>query len=501
MSSGLQSKMAKGAVWMVLFKLVERSLGLISTLILARLLTPADFGVVAMAMSFIVMAELLSAFGFDIAIIQNQSATEEHYSTAWTCNFLLGLSITVLMLATAAPIARFYQHPELTWVVCALAFGPLLNGAENIGIVAFRKDLNFRREFIFQVSRRLISFAAVIPLAFAVRSYWALVTGILLSKGAAMLMSYLMHPFRPRFTLSQFRQLFIFSRWLLFNNLVGFFKERSSDFFIGRLYGAAPLGVYNIAYEFANLPTTELSAPINRALLPGFAKMDNPDEIRSAYANALGMLALLALPAAAGIFAVAPFLVPVILGGKWLDTVPLMQILAFNGVLLMFHSSMCSLLVGRGFPGRVSVVNTVYVIVLVATLALFSMEFGVVGAAYAALATSVLLTPLYLLQLKRTLGVGIRSFVKAVIRPAAASLLMALTIQWALPTDAAELPLKYTVMWLGIGVTLGFVSYLAYATAIWWLAGRPKGAEHMVLGRLRQRWAIRSAADVRSAPQ
>ena len=501
MSSGLQNKMAKGAVWMVLFKLVERSLGLVSTLILARLLTPADFGVVSMALSFIIMAELFSAFGFDIAIIQNQSATEEHYSTAWTCNLLLGVFITVLMLAAAAPVARFYQHPELTWVVVALAFGPLFNGAENIGIVAFRKDLNFRREFIFQVSRRLISFAVVIPLAFAVRSYWALVTGILLSKGAATVMSYAMHPFRPRFTLSKFRQLFSFSRWLLFNNLVGFFKERTSDFFIGRLYGAAPLGMYNIAYEFANLPTTELSAPINRALLPGYAKMENPEEIRSAYANALGVLALLALPCAAGIYAVAPFLVPVILGPKWLEAAPLMQLLAFNGVLLMFHSSMCSLLVARGFPGRVSWVNAAYVLTLIAALALFSLRFGVVGAAYAVLATSVLATPLYLFELKRSLGIGIGSFLKSIIRPAAAALLMALTINWALPAQATDLPFTTTLTWLGIGLSLGFASYLAYAAAIWWLAGRPAGAEQLMLERVRQRLSARAQVDVSGARQ
>jgi O-antigen/teichoic acid export membrane protein len=498
MSSGLQNKMAKGAVWMVLFKLVERSLGLVSTLILARLLTPADFGVVSMALSFIIMAELLSAFGFDIAIIQNQSATEEHYSTAWTCNFLLGVCITVLMLVMAAPIARFYQHPELMWVVVALSFGPLLNGAENIGIVAFRKDLNFRREFIFQVSRRLISFAVVIPLAF---SYWALVTGILLSKGAATAMSYAMHPFRPRFTLCKFQQLFGFSRWLLFNNLVGFLKERTSDFFIGRLYGAAPLGIYNIAYEFANLPTTELSAPINRALLPGFAKMESQEEIRSAYGNALGMLALLALPAAAGIYAVAPFLVPVILGAKWLEAVPLMQILAFNGVLLMFHSSMCSLLVGRGFPGRVSWVNAAYVVTVIAALTLFSLRLGVVGAAYAVLATSTLATPLYLFELRRSLGIAFGSFLKSVIRPAIAASLMAVTVHWALPAQAPDQSFTATLMWLGIGISLGFASYVVYAVAIWYVAGRPAGAEQLVLDRLRQRFVAGPRVDVRGAHQ
>src|SRR5687767_2748072 len=225
MSSTLQRSMATGAIWMVLFKLVERSLGLISTLILARLLGPADFGVVAMAISFIAMAELLTAFSFDIAIIQNQSATKEHYNSAWTCNVLLNLCVTTLMLALAIPIAAFYRHPEVAWVVCALAFGPFLAGLENIGVVAFRKELDFRREFRFQVSRKLIAFMVVVPLAFILRSYWALVVGMLVSKAGGTVISYLMHPFRPRFTLSKVRELFRFSRWMLFNSLVGFFKE------------------------------------------------------------------------------------------------------------------------------------------------------------------------------------------------------------------------------------------------------------------------------------
>ncbi len=209
---------------MVLFKLVERGLGLISTLILARLLAPEDFGVIAMALSFIAMAELLSAFSFDTAIIQNQSATKAHYNSAWTCSVLLGLSITLLMISLAYPIANFYRKPELMWVVIALSFGPFLTGAQNIGVVAFLKELDFRKEFKFQVSRKFISFLIVVPLAFLFRSYWALVTGILVSKLAGTVISYLRHPYRPRPDLSKVGVLFNFSRWLLVNIYAGFFK-------------------------------------------------------------------------------------------------------------------------------------------------------------------------------------------------------------------------------------------------------------------------------------
>ncbi len=495
MSSGLQGKMAKGAVWMVLFKLVERSLGLVSTLILARLLLPADFGVVAMALSFIFMAELLTAFGFDVALIQNQNATIAHYNTAWTGNVLLGLMITVLMLAAALPIANFYRRPELVWVVCALAWGPLLTGAENIGVVAFRKDMDFRREFMFQITRKVIGFSVVVPLAFVLRNYWALVAGTLVSKLAGTTMSYLMHPFRPKPTLSHFKELFHFSRWMLFNNMVGFFKERTADFFIGRLYGAQGLGVYNISAEFAHLPSTELSAPINRALLPGFSRMEKIDEIRSAYATAVGMLALLALPAAAGIFAVAPFLVPVILGTKWLETVPLMQTLAFNGALLMFHSSMSTVLFARGFPARVTASNAGYVLILALLLALLAPHFGLPGAAYAVLLASTLGTPIYLYQMKKCLGIGPSVFISAIARPLIASLAMAMLMTWVLPTYLPTMSFATLVTWLGTGIALGATVYVFFCASMWMASGRPAGAEAIVFDRLRRMTKAPAAGD------
>ncbi len=493
MPDSVENKMAKGAVWMVLFKLLERSLGLISTLILARLLGPADFGMVAMGLSFIFMAELLTAFGFDIALIQNQDATIEHYNTAWTGNFLFGLAITVLMVALAGTIADFYQNPGIRWVVYGLAVGPLITGCENIGVVAFRRDLNFRKEFVFQLARKVIGFAVVVPLAFLLRNYWALVIGSVVSRLAGTTMSYAMHPFRPRFMVVKARELIGFSRWLLFNNIVGFFKERSSDFFIGRMHGAAALGAYNIGYELANLPTTELAAPVGRALLPGFAKMVTSEQVIRAYANAIGMLAMLALPAAAGIFAVAPLLVPVVLGSKWLDTIPLLQILAFNGALLLFHSSICSVLIARGFPSRVTATNLIYVGILVALLAVLSARFGVVGAAYAAVSTSLICTPIYLHQMRRCLGIGPVVFMRAIARPLTAALLMAAIVRSALPFDGASAASGPAVAWLVGGVALGAASYAALMLVIWYAVGRPDGPERILLDRARDLMRTRLA--------
>jgi lipopolysaccharide exporter len=490
-----QRKMVSGAAWMVLFKLAERSLGLASTLILVRLLSPHDFGLVAMATSFIFMAELLTGFGFDVALIQNQSAQDRHYHTAWTCNVLLGLAIFMVMMASAAPIAAFYAEPAVFWVVCALSLGPLVGGLENIGVVAFRKDLRFHSEFAFQISRKLSGFLVTVPLAFWLHSYWALVAGILASKTAGTVISYFAHPFRPRFSISGASSLFSFSKWLLLTNVLGFLKERSTDFFIGRSQGAATLGVYNVAYELANLPTSELGAPINRALLPGFSRIaQDPAQLRSAYVNAISTLALFALPAAAGIFAVADFLVPVVLGPKWLAAVPLIQILGMFGAVQLFHSSMCAVLIAIGRPSAVAAGNVVFVVLL--TILLFALigRFGATGAAVAMVSAAILSTPAYLIGIRNHTGIGPATFLQALARPLIAAAAMVALLRAVMPAYAPSMPMPEAAGLLLGAVVLGAVVYAMAVIALWLAARRPPGVERFVLERIRaaaDAWAAR----------
>lgn len=489
MTSSVQRKMAKGAMWMVLLTSTTRVLGLISMLILARLLTPADFGIVAMALSFVFLAELLSAFGFDVALIHNQNATESHYNTAWTFKVILGFVILLLMVALADPISRFYDQPDVFWVVCALAAGPLVVASENIGVVAFRKDLEFHKEFAFQISRKVIGFIVTVPLAIWMGNYWALVIGTLASHLAGTITSYLVHPFRPRFSLSESASLFGFSKWLLLNNVCGLLKERLSDFVIGRMAGPAALGVYNISYEFAHLPTTEIGAPINRALLPGFAKLSEPAAVQSAYMNAMGMLAIVAIPAAAGIMAVAQYFVPVVLGKKWVDGIPLMEILSISGAFLMFQASICSLLIAKGHPAVVARTNALFVALLIGFLSLLVTPFGSIGAAYAALATTSLTMPVYLHVLRKRVGVPIKAFVHSVIRPVLAAAGMVIVIYSIVPMYSIEMTSLHASMWLLVGVLSGVGSYAVFVLLIWIAIGRPYGPERMIVDIVRARLA------------
>ena len=488
MKSSLNQRMTRGAAWMLLVKLVERSLALLSTLILVRLLAPADFGLVAMAMSVIVMAELLSAFGFDIALIQRQSVSEEHYHSAWACNVLLGLGVALVLVLAAAPVANFYGQPELFSVMCVLALGSVLGGLENIGVVAFRKELEFRKEFLFLAGKKLIAFSVTVPFAFTLHSYWALVIGTVVSRAAGVALSYALHPFRPRFSLSHIRDLMGFSKWMLFNNVVVFLRERITDFTLGRMLGPRALGLFNVGNEFSNLTLTELAAPLNRALLPGFAKIQHDRATANAVFNALiSVLALIALPAAIGISAVAPYLVPVVLGGKWLDAVPLMEILALAGGMVTFQSPICSILFSHGRPDLVLRGHVAYIAFAIVALLLLVPSLRAIGAAYAVLGAAMFSTPIFLWMLSSTLGYAARDLFKHTARPLVAAAAMHVIVRAVLPSYSIGMPPHHALGLLLGGVALGASVYVTIVALLWLAAGRPAAGESLALDAIRAR--------------
>ena len=345
----MTNAIAKGAIWMVFFKLADRSLGLVSVVILARLLVPADFGLVAMAMAIIAFIDIATTLSFDVALIQRPHPTRAHYDTAWTLNIAVGVGCALVIAALAYPAASFYNEPRLTAVMLVLAGSWLLQGFENIGVVNFRREMNFAREFKFMASKRIAGFVVMLSLAFALESYWALIAGTVVSRFAGVLLSYAMQPFRPRFSLAASKELFSFSSWLLLNNILLATLANIPLLFIGRVYGPRALGLFTIGNEIAFLPATELVAPINRAVLPGYSRMaEDPRILREGFVDVISVILIIALPASLGLAAIAEPLVKVVLGDKWLGAIPVIEVLAFCGAIAAMQSNNYSAYVALG---------------------------------------------------------------------------------------------------------------------------------------------------------
>lgn len=481
---------------MVFFRLIERSLGLISTLILARLLVPADFGLVAMAMSVVALIELASAFSLDVPLIQHQKPGREHYDTAWTLELLLGTGCAVAMALLAYPASDFYGDDRLGPVIMVLAAGWFIQGFENVGVVNFRRTMNFRRETGFLLGKKLTGFCVTLALALVFRTYWALVIGLIAGRVAGVILSYILEPFRPRLSLAARADLMSISGWLFLNNLLYFGTTRLSHFIIGRINGAQSLGLYTIGSELAYLPQSELVAPINRALFPGFSRMqDDPAELRKGFVSVNSVIALLVFPAGVGIATVAEFMVPVLLGSNWAGAVPILQVLAIAGTAAALSSNSYSAYLATGRARVITWILVLELAVMASGMLVLSRWYGLIGIAYAELIAVTVGVIVGFAVLLRTLQLSAYELLVNLLRPAVAAAGMGFMVTFLGQRlgGAGEGLAGLTILLLLISV--GALTYLLLITALWFGAGRPRGSEQLILDHISARFGKTPARD------
>jgi O-antigen/teichoic acid export membrane protein len=481
---GLGSAVARGAAWTVAFRMMDRTIGLISTLILARLLAPEDFGLIAMATTLLAFIEVLTVGEFSSAIIQNPNAERRHYDTAWTLNASFGLGAALLLAALAYPTAQFFNEPRLAAVVLAFCALPLLDGLFNIGCVDFRKHLQFDKDFLLQVGRKLSGFVVVLPLAYFTRSYWALVLGMIAGRAGGLLLSYALHPFRPRPSLEATRSLFGFSGWLMLNNALTFLNVRGAHLVIGRMLGPQPLGLYTVSHEMAHLPTTELASPLNRAIFPGYSKLQHDlDALGDAFLRVLGVIAVATIPAGVGMAAIAHLFVPVVLGPQWIAGIPLITLLALAGTLHAVQVNIESVYYAMGRPRLKAFITLMEVLLFLPLLVAVVPRHGLVGVAGALLVTVCIAAPVNFGLVLRMLRMPASRVIGVLWRPTLAALSMWLLLHFAF-TKAPAGSTAAAAGQLAAAVAAGAGTYGLMLLALWAASGRPAGAERWLLDQL-----------------
>jgi lipopolysaccharide exporter len=499
--SDIDKKIAKGAAWMLAFKMADKVIGLVSTLVLARMLVPADFGLVAMAMLLINALNLLVSFGFDVSLISNRNAGRDEFDTAWTFTVLFSAGCAVVMGLLAIPTAHFYSEPRLVVVILVLAVTFVIQGCANIGPVIFRREMRFDQEFKYLLSRRMSSVLVTIPLALYLQNYWALVIGQFSGALLATVMSYIVSDYRPRFSLKAKAALFHSSKWLVLNNLMAFVNNNAAQFCIGRISGSQTLGVYAIGAEISSLPTTELIAPINRAAFPGYAAAAaDITVLRSSFLKVISSIALFAIPAGLGILAVADLLVPAVLGWKWLDAIPVIQILAIYGVIQALQTNIGYIYLALGNLRLITIIAGAQAVVLLILLIPSVHYWGVRGAAWASLATIVLMIPVNQSLIARCLDLSPLEFGKRLVRPLLAASVMAGALLLLKQTFTLHRVTFEYVLALLFCIAVGAVVYGVTIFVLWRLAGAPEGPEHFVVLKLEQLLA-KAGIKLKLAPQ
>jgi O-antigen/teichoic acid export membrane protein len=472
----LNVKVMRGAIWMVALRMCVKGIGLVSTLILVRLLSPDDFGVMALASSVFALVELLRAFGFETALIQNQNAGRAHYDTAWTLQVVFSLLAAGVVLLLAGPASWYYHDNRLDGLLRVMALVFLIGGFINIGIVEFRKGLWFSREFVLQISTKILAFLVTIGLAYYWRSYWALMTGMLTSQLTSLALSYALHPYRPRVSVTAWRELFGFSGWLLFNNFLTFLGQHAQNFLLGFLTDSRRVGIFAIGYEIATMTSTELIAPINRATYPGYAKVGGDRAgLARMYLDTISAIALLAFPTSIGIAATAQWIVPVAFGENWVEAIPVIQMVSIGGLFVAHNTNGTYIYLVLGRQNITSKLIAFNLLVYLPLLVYLTEVYGLEGAALAYLLSSALVFPIWLAQILNMLKISIRRFLVAIHRPLLGGIGMALClaplseqVMLVLDTSSSNENVR-----LAVSVGSGVVVYTSILLSLWLVAGRP----------------------------
>lgn len=450
-----------------------RALGLISLVVLARMLSPADFGIVGLAMTAVAAAEIFSYIGLRQILVRLPQLDRSYLDSAWTIQLAL-FSVLAVALALSAPlVSSFYGEAAVGPVIAALSMRFILLGLVNIGIVDFDRNLQFGRDLLMRLSGRIVSLVIAIGIAVAYQSYWALVAGILAQAACLVAASYVLHPFRPRLSLARRGELIGVSGWMFASLAAQVIQTQAGRVVLGRHAPAESVGAFAVSKDLSEIFTHEIATALNRVSFVDTSRAGALSTQGARISRLLGSYALVTAPLGLGVAAVAPELFTVFLGDQWSLAAKLTVVLAPAGAVYAISKLVVSSLQAAGrerTAARVSIGSLMLMAGALGT-AIFAGKTGAAEIAWVTLLACLGTSIAGLAVIARQTGSSALAMLWHVARPFLAALLM-----FAIMREFAWMDLSPAFA-LGAKILTGVPLYVAGLLLVWAVSGRPAGAE------------------------
>ncbi|GAC18544.1 lipopolysaccharide biosynthesis protein [Paraglaciecola arctica] len=476
----IAKQIATGTIWSVLMRMTIRMLGIISVLILARILVPADYGIVAKAILLSGFLELVTQFGFNAALIQNQNATKDDYDTVWTLSIIRATALSIVMLISAPWLADYFNEVAIVPLIYAYSISTFIQGFTNVGVIDFQRDMNFNFDFKFNVFQKISSFSVTIAVALTWQSYWAFPLGVLAGSVAALFASFLMSAYRPRFCLTTWRSILNFSKWMFLYETMGAISLKLDTFLLSKFASAEELGVYTISYEVSGMPSTEIAMPVARSALPGLSKLNhNLSKMKETYIDILATTLMVAIPAAVGLSVLAEDIVKVVLGNNWISAIAIIEVLALFGVTRVISACSVSALIAAGKVNILGRFSFFMMLMRLAILPVSVIYYGIMGLTYSVLITG-LIGMILMLWTQQFIGLlSIKALLLQIWRIIIAASVMHISLNFLVPLiHSFEWPLLIVLL---LEVVIGVLVFSIVSIVLYNLSNSKVGPEQRVL--------------------
>ena len=454
----LRSRVLGGLAWKILSQVVLQGSRLVVAIILARLLAPHDYGLAAMVLVASSLMLVFSDLALGAALVQRKKLTERDRSTVFWTALAAGTFFTVAGIAASGPVAAFYGEPEVQPLLAVLSLAFVVTSIGTTQSALLNREMDFRRLELRMMAGTFAGAVAGIGAALGGAGAWAIIVQQLAAAVVSTALLWLVSPWRPRltFSLASLRSLGGFSANVFGQRLLYYLHANADKVLIGRVLGPAALGTYGLAYNIVAVPFSRIAVPVAEVLFPAFSRIqDDRKRLQQSWLRGARLVGSLSVPALAGLVVVAPDFVAAVLGDRWSAVTPVIQILAFVGLLQSLQSLNGVILQALD---RTSTLLRYSVVFFCAHFAAFviGLQWGFVGVAAAYAVSSAFVEPLFAWLTARALGLRVRDFARAlagVFQAAAAMTGALLAARWVL-VDAGVAPGVRLLVLTALGATV-----------------------------------------------
>ena len=393
----------KGLSWMGGLRGSTRIIAFIKILILARILSPNEFGLFGIAMLFLSLLEIISETGVNIFLIQEGDDIDSFIDTAWIVSIVRGILIALVLFLLSPTISRFFNSPQSLNIMYLISLAPLIRGFINPSVVKFQKNLLFAKEFIYRFLIYFFDASVAISTAVITHSALSLVYGLLAGAVFEVIASHIFIKSRPKLRFNKNKLQLIVNRgkWVTFAGIFNYLFENIDDAVVGRILNTTYLGTYQMAYKVSSLPMTEISDVIQKVTFPVYAKIaGDRKRLKMAFIKSLLATTLIVLPIGVMLFFFSQEVVLILLGPKWLSVIPVVKVLSFFGVVRAITETTYPLFLSLKKQKYVSLITLFSIFGLVITIFPLVKNFDIVGAGMSSLIGTLFAIPItvYLLN-------------------------------------------------------------------------------------------------------